>query len=80
MIGNELTMCVSNLKWHFKHIYLAPHDDECGTIVIRPLKRVIFMFGFDFPLLFKSLTQHPIKLNNIERFKLSPLRQRHPGF
>jgi hypothetical protein len=38
------------------------------------------MFGFDFPLLFKSLTQHPIKLNNIERFKLSPLRQRHPGF
>lgn len=59
---------------------LAPHDDKCGTIVIRPLKRVIFMFGFDFPLSFKSLTQHPIKLNNIEHLKLSPLRQRHPGF
>jgi hypothetical protein len=56
---------------------LAPHDDKCGTIVMRPLKRVIFMLCFDFPLSFKSLTQHPTRLNNIEHLELFPLKQRH---
>jgi hypothetical protein len=59
---------------------VAPHDDKCGTIVMRPLKRVIFMFCFNFPLSFKSLTQHPIRLLNIEHLELFPLRQRHSGF
>ncbi len=69
ILSDNLNICI-----------LAPHDDKCETIVMRPLKRVIFMFCFDFPLLFKSLTQHLIRLFNIQHLELFPLRQRHLGF